>query len=297
MAECLDCGKELTSRVSAVAGEYAGESFTVKTQALVCPSCQFTTVDMQHLDEYYRLIADQYRKKHKRLTSEEIKVARQRMEMSQEAFASYLEVGIASIKRWELGQVQDKAMDNLIRLKTDYGYSQQNQLDVLIHHGGPSDEFSGWTRFNLVKFEQAVLCFVTKLTDILSKLKEKHIPLITNKLLWFADATHVLKHGASITGTRYARINYGPVPDNYVLLYRLLQQRQIVAYSNSKTLKALAKFDQTVFSSDELETLDTTWQRWKDHLNDIVEESHKERAWIETSQAQLISFNKVKSKS
>jgi hypothetical protein len=38
--------------------------------------------------------------------------------MSQQEFANFLGVGVASVKRWELGKIQDKLHDDLIRQKT-----------------------------------------------------------------------------------------------------------------------------------------------------------------------------------
>ena len=71
------------------------------------------------MPEYGRLLADKYRSAHGLLTSEELKERRERLSMSQAKFAEYLGVGIASVKRWEMGKVQESAMDALIRLKTE----------------------------------------------------------------------------------------------------------------------------------------------------------------------------------
>jgi hypothetical protein len=46
--------------------------------------------------------------------------------MSQGAFSEYLGTGVASVKRWETGKIQDRAMDELIRLKTDAKAAREN---------------------------------------------------------------------------------------------------------------------------------------------------------------------------
>jgi hypothetical protein len=46
--------------------------------------------------------------------------------MTQQQFSEYLGPGIASVKRWESGQVQERAMDELIRLKTDPDAARRN---------------------------------------------------------------------------------------------------------------------------------------------------------------------------
>jgi len=39
-------------------------------------------------------------------------------------------VGVASVKRWELGQIQDEAMNNLMVLKTDLAAAKRNLAEI-----------------------------------------------------------------------------------------------------------------------------------------------------------------------
>jgi transcriptional regulator with XRE-family HTH domain len=39
--------------------------------------------------------------------------------MSQNRFADYLGIGVASLKRWESGEIQTQQMDRFVRLRTD----------------------------------------------------------------------------------------------------------------------------------------------------------------------------------
>jgi putative zinc finger/helix-turn-helix YgiT family protein len=96
-----------------------GESFTVETSGLKCDRCGFQTIDSVQSADFTRLISDEYRRAHGLLTSDEIRSRRARLGMSQQRFSEYLGAGVASVKRWELGQIQDRAMDEPIRLKTD----------------------------------------------------------------------------------------------------------------------------------------------------------------------------------
>lgn len=82
------------------------------------------------LPEHLRKLADAYRRAHRLLTSEEIRSRRSSLRMTQKAFAIYLGVGEASIKRWELGAIQDESMDRYIRLKTDPDEARLNALQV-----------------------------------------------------------------------------------------------------------------------------------------------------------------------
>ena len=104
---------------------------SVFVNAFSCDRCDYKTVHGSQMGEFMRLAADEYRKCLGLLTSIQIRTARDRIMMSQEKFAEYLGVGVASVKRWELGQVQDKAMDNLIRLKTDTSAAADNYDRIL----------------------------------------------------------------------------------------------------------------------------------------------------------------------
>jgi len=125
---CFECGRgELLSVPDVrLTGERNGESFVVQLPGLRCSSCGFETVDSKQSADFTRLVSDAFREKHGLLTGVEINALREQLKMSQQSFAEYLGVGVASIKRWELGQVQDKAMDELVRLKTDPEAARSN---------------------------------------------------------------------------------------------------------------------------------------------------------------------------
>ena len=96
------------------------EEFTVLTHGLQCTVCSFKTISNRQSEEFTkRQISDAWREKHGRLTGKQIKDARRQLGMSHDQFAQYLKVGPASVHRWENGQIQDEAMNELILLKTD----------------------------------------------------------------------------------------------------------------------------------------------------------------------------------
>lgn len=128
---CIRCGKaNLKRSATKIRGELRGERFAIEMGGLVCPRCGFATVEGKDMPEYMRLVADAYRSKHGLLTSEEIRERRRRAGMSQAGFADYLRVGVASLKRWEMGKVQDASSDELIRLKTDERAARQNVVSI-----------------------------------------------------------------------------------------------------------------------------------------------------------------------
>jgi putative zinc finger/helix-turn-helix YgiT family protein len=124
---CFECEHgRLAGADVQLTGERNGENFVIQMPGLRCGSCGFETIDSVESAEFTRLVSDAYREKHGLLTGVEIRARREQLKMSQQPFAEYLGVGVASVKRWELGQVQDKAMDELIRLKTDPEAARNN---------------------------------------------------------------------------------------------------------------------------------------------------------------------------
>jgi DNA-binding XRE family transcriptional regulator len=71
------------------------------------------------MPEYGRLLADEYRAAHGLLTSVEIRSRRKQLGMSQEEFANHVGVGVASVKRWEMGKIQDERSNKLIIERTE----------------------------------------------------------------------------------------------------------------------------------------------------------------------------------
>jgi putative zinc finger/helix-turn-helix YgiT family protein len=118
---CLRCDCEQFDIKSdaVIEQEFKGELLKVTTPAMVCSKCGWTTVAPDELDELRKNTADAYRLKHGLLTSVQIKAFRKLLNKSQREFAAFLEVGEASVKRWETWLVQEKGNDRLIRMKCE----------------------------------------------------------------------------------------------------------------------------------------------------------------------------------
>jgi putative zinc finger/helix-turn-helix YgiT family protein len=113
---CFVCGEgTLEKRTALVEGEVRHKKYMVDTPALVCDACGHAALEGRDTQEFMRRVADAYRRacKPALLTSSEIR--RIRGTLSQQRFADELSVGVASVKRWELGLIQDRRNDKLIR--------------------------------------------------------------------------------------------------------------------------------------------------------------------------------------
>ena len=124
---CFECGKgQLKTQETTVSAAFRGSLFDVRTVANVCPKCGYKSIPAKHADNFGVALADAYRRKHDLLTSTQLKEIRKELDLTQEEFATYLHVGVASVKRWEGGLGQDRAMDQLIRLRTDPFVARRN---------------------------------------------------------------------------------------------------------------------------------------------------------------------------
>ena len=81
----------------------------------VCPKCGIEADDISLAAENQKKISNAYRKAANLLTGEEIVKGRKKLKWSQDQLARAMNVGIASVKRWETGQIQTKPMDDILR--------------------------------------------------------------------------------------------------------------------------------------------------------------------------------------
>lgn len=129
--KCFQCEKgKMVSQMTEMTAHVRREEVRIRTEAMVCKRCGLQVLTDEQSNAYTIASADAYRQKHNLLTTKELKETRERLGMSFRAFAKYLRVGEASPKRWEAGLVQDQAMDELIRLKTDLPAARKNVVDL-----------------------------------------------------------------------------------------------------------------------------------------------------------------------
>jgi uncharacterized phage-associated protein len=112
-----------------------------------------------------------------------------------------------------------------------------------------------------------------------------------NKLLFYADFAHFKYYGNSISGCKYVAIDLGPVPDQYGLIFGLLEKKEVIKttiYKNPKgefdKFVSLKSTDDVRFTESEKEILNLILNRFSDcSTNEIIDISHKELAWINNS--------------
>jgi len=195
---CINCRKaELRETNVRLSGKFRGESYIVEMDGLQCPNCGFATVAGKAMPQFSKLLSEQYKIAHNLLTSKALINLRNKFGESQEVFAKRTGVSPASIKRYELGKIQDRHIDDQIREKTNpkvtdigqyrfnasaniIGDSPNRSWSVLIASFSAGGSV-GWTNIITEKITHAcgfTTCGTVKQNDLLSaSATESRIPI------------------------------------------------------------------------------------------------------------------------
>ena len=283
--KCIHCdGDKFEEKNCRFTPVIKGEEVEVIVSAMVCSRCHQPVMNDEQMSQLRKAAADAYRKKSGLLTSEEIVQFRTSFGMSQAAFANYLKVGEASIKRWETYFVQDISQDEHIRLKCDEAYAEFSALNV--HwKSHPPDIYSGNRRFSWQLFKQAVQYLIEFAKS----------PLFLNKALFYADFQHYKLYDISITGARYAHLEYGPCPQQYEnLIYFMIHEGDLIR-ADGHTLKTSHPADLSIFSDSEKEVFKFIANKAKpDGGQRLLRLSHQEDAYKNSEAMALISYEFAK---
>ena len=325
---CEECGREVESKIIRKKESYdvCGEQIEVEAQVLVCAECG-EEFYCEELDNATLVTAyNEYRRRHKLLLPEEIKIIREQYGLSQRSFAKLLNWGDKTICRYENGSVQDKAHNSLLlflrapeNMRT---YLTENEItiderqkaklldtvekleqDTEYRTGGrffesffsriPCEE-NGFKGFDYKKSCAMVLFFAHKSSEL---LKTKLM-----KLLNYSDMIFYKENGISISGLKYAHLPYGPVPENFDMLFGKMSADHIahieVVYDNGyEKHQVIPECDipAGVLSEEELDVLERIYVKFKDFGSvDISNYSHKEKGYSSTKKGEIISYSYAK---
>ena len=123
------------------------------------------------------------------------------------------------------------------------------------------------------------------------------------KLLFYADFSHFKNYSVSITGARYARLPYGPVPDQFERwLVALTMDDEGVQKEEDwnkdypgELYVSNASLDSSIFTPSELKILASVKENFLSYTaKQISDLSHNEKGYQETENAQLISYSYAK---
>ena len=310
-----------------------GRKITVPVSVEICMSCGEEVSNEELEREILDQVNAIYRKEKSLLSPAEIKDIRKRYTLSQKSFAALLGMSETTINRYEAGKLQDQTHDNTIRAclnpvfvrglldrsgdrltewqmervkkalspKETYSSSEpsaEDELENLDNWTPKSDEVTertGFRRFDFKRYSAVVVFFCKKLGAVAqTKL---------NKLLFYADFLNYKTSSVSITGSEYRQIQYGPVPAQYRRNLQRMEDENLIdiveeCYKENTCLEIRPgeNADQIEQTLDDREmaildyVADTFRQTTAKHISEC---SHKESAWLNTEDRQLISYTEA----
>jgi putative zinc finger/helix-turn-helix YgiT family protein len=319
---CPNCEKESQLELIQKTEEYnvRGEAILVEAEFYHCMECGEVFENPKSSIDPYDAAYREYRSRKGMLQPEEIRAFRNRYVLTQKEFSDLLGIGIATLNRYENGALQNAAHDNNIKstmearnflhrisstqVIMDDSKKQQiiNQLmeetetsmleitkDVFGNYA--PDIFSGYKKFEIEKFFESIKYFCFRNNVFKTKLM---------KLLFYADFGHFKSYTVSITGARYARLPYGPVPDQFErwLVALTMDDRGVRKEEEwnfdipGEVYISNISPDLSIFSPSELRVLASVMEKFKDsNAKQISDISHREKGYLETENAHLIPYS------
>lgn len=239
---------------------FKGVDITFTADTLVCPKCGIEAGTVKTASDVQRAIADAYRFRMGLLTGNEIKSLRVSRGLNQQQLADSMNVGVASIKRWETGLIQSKAMDHALRIRF------QGEI-------GP-DNYSGNRELSLPRIKLVARRFEKLIGKRLLKANDRFLFLA--KYLWYADMLAFRKLGRGLTGATYAAITYGPQLNNY---------KDLV-----KPIKASDETEAEPLSTEELRIIQQVAEKFPEKES-VYKAAHREKVWQKTATGALIPYS------
>lgn len=148
--------------------------------------------------------------------------------------------------------------------------------------------YNGYSQFSIDKIKNIILILSNK-----SILKTKLL-----KEMFYIDFISYKETGASITGLEYSKINYGPVPDEYEKIINFFVKENVIDYVikydkdyEYHNILAKDKINTEIFNKKELEIIEKIKKHFQKYSsNELVEVSHKEKAFKNTDYYKKISY-------
>jgi len=274
--QCLQCnGTDFIVQKTRLSSMVKHQIVEVIIPCEVCKNCHTPLMDAGQMNLLRKAASDKYRQDHGLLSSEQIIAYRKSLNLSQPAFAHHLNVGEASVRRWESYYIQDASQDDHIRIKCDLLVARQNYYELLKLYDIPN-KYNGNKKFSIDLFRNTALYFQNKLVRSYPDL---------NKLHFYADFLHFNRHNESLTGAKYLSLRSGPCP------YEFVASRTHERFP----FKSNEPYNPTLFDSHENYTLDKVCSFYKEYGSAKFSElCREEKAYQSTTDIDFISYNNGK---
>ena len=264
---------------------------------------------------------DEYRKKKDLLTSKEIKEIRNKYKLTQSELAFLLNLGEITITRYETKQIQDVSVDNMLRelsdnpifaLKLleknkskfkrseDISTNIKKIIDInVISFLNEQELLAKYIKYNIESIENGyTLLDIEKIKNILGYIAKKMGEIkkvVLMKLLWYIDMLSYKDTGHAITGLIYQHMPYGALPIGHREIVELSSIKSKLFINDREYEEYRIEFNNDYkikkFLKEEKDIIDKVINKFKNFKSfEISEYMHKEKAYIETKENQIIPF-------
>lgn len=269
----------------------------------------FTTTEMDVVNT--NQIYNQYRAKYNIPCVDEIRNTRKKYALTASKMSLILGFGENQYRLYENGNIPnvgngkvlrsiqsptvfevfvDNARDSLTseeykRIKNKIAECKSTTNDVkwsLIYGGIWYNSLNGYTFQSLSKLKNMMLFFIERLNGVFTTKM--------NKLLFYSDFLSYRNCGVGMSGLMYKAVKFGPVPENWNLVYSLIddiRQEEVECTNGNVGIRLISSIscDNSCFTDEQLDVLETVCITFKDDTpTSISKRSHKEKGWIENEQ-------------
>ena len=287
-ANCKCRGKKTTLKDSSFEATISRKKIKCFMKLPICNKCGNVKVSEIKLFDVIKRAADFYRSKEGLLTSTDLRQTRENYKMSQSQFADFIGVPCSALSSWEMGDtIQERAYDELIRIKTDSSYMAQVMCRTQGVSRGEVGRYSGYRSLNRPLLKNILLYLIDQV---------KTSKLFLNNILFYIDFKHFKDHGLSITGSSYVPLEYGPCPENYASLFADLVNEGSIEEGVHYQYKTKKEADLELLDRKEKMTLEYVIDLAKaDGGRNLFNLSHMEKGFLATSVGKPISYTWAKS--
>jgi len=313
-------GGHATLRQESAELTFRKEKFQYVHQFYECDETKerFTTtaLDEVNIGQVY----NQYRSKYGIPFPDEIKHVRQRYGLSATKMSQILGFGDNQYRLYENGDMPSETNGKILMsiqnplIFENFVINAKNQFDEqdyakilekvraikadknelliknYIFNGIRRDIFNGYATQSISKLKNIILFFIEKFDGAFYTMM--------NKLLFYTDFYSYKTTGKGLSGLSYKAIQHGPVPMRWDRIYSFYDeiQPEIIHFDSGAEgtkLTSTLSPDLAEFTEDELNILETIYQRFKsENSTKISEISHNEEAWqTYVDSGQMIRFD------
>ncbi|MCK5732088.1 MAG: DUF4065 domain-containing protein [Tenericutes bacterium] len=299
---CETCDKKLNyyTEQTTITRKVKDLEITLKVPVPKCIECKNEVFSMEEDSVAQDLFFEEYKNQRGLIQIKEITELRAKLKISQRDLSRLLGLGEITITRYELGSIPSKANSMMIEslqsrqnLINFYGENTdivskkgQKSIQMYLDKSDPI-KYTGNRQYSKDKFNELTAFLV----NLFNKNNETVYTTKLNKLLFYTEFNFFRTFNKSITGSKYLKFSYGPVPSKYEFKYDMNPYLESKQLRDSITYKLIEEPSYSQLSKYEMTLAEAVYNRFIDCNGTYISNaSHQEDAWSITEKGQPISY-------